>query len=185
MYLYFTFSACSCQHATRHFVIANVVLKYSILTSTVYCSFAVIVIVIHGGDLMPRKGENIYKRKDGRWEGRYIKGRDGKKAIYGYVYSKSYSEIKKKLILKRAEYALEENEPSASTMKDALFSELSEMWLRSIQSSVKESTWIKYRNILKCNVDPRLGNKNMSEIDYSVVSALCNDLMESGGKDMC
>ena len=132
---------------------------------------------------MPRKGENIYKRKDGRWEGRYIKGRDGKKAIYGYVYSKSYSEIKKKLILKRAEYALEENEPSASTMKDALFSELSEMWLRSIQSSVKESTWIKYRNILKCNVDPRLGNKNMSEIDYSVVSALCNDLMESGGKD--
>ena len=59
---------------------------------------------------MPRKGENIYKRKDGRWEGRYIKGRDGKKAIYGYVYSKSYSEIKKKLILKRAEYALEEKE---------------------------------------------------------------------------
>lgn len=24
---------------------------------------------------MPRKGENIYKRKDGRWEGRYIKAR--------------------------------------------------------------------------------------------------------------
>lgn len=22
---------------------------------------------------MPKKGENIYKRKDGRWEGRYIK----------------------------------------------------------------------------------------------------------------
>ncbi len=63
--------------------------------------FAVIVIVIHGGDLMPRKGENIYKRKDGRWEGRYVKGRNGKKAIYGYVYSKSYSEVKKQLIRKR------------------------------------------------------------------------------------
>ena len=24
---------------------------------------------------MSRKGENIYKRKDGRWEGRYIKAR--------------------------------------------------------------------------------------------------------------
>ena len=23
---------------------------------------------------MPRKGENIYKRKDGRWEARYVKG---------------------------------------------------------------------------------------------------------------
>ena len=132
---------------------------------------------------MPRKGENIYKRKDGRWEGRYVKGRNGKKAIYGYVYSKSYSEVKKQLILKRAEYALEENKPSASAMKDALFSDLSEMWLRSIQASIKESTWIKYRNILKCSVVPRLGNTNSSEIDYSVVSAFCNDLMESGGKD--
>lgn len=131
---------------------------------------------------MPRKGENIYKRKDGRWEGRYVKGRDGKKAIYGYVYSKSYSEVKKQLILKRAEYALEENKPSASAMRDALFSELSEMWLRSIQASVKESTWIKYRNILKCSIVPRLGDTNLSEIDYSVVSALCTDLMESGGK---
>ena len=25
--------------------------------------------------IMSRKGENIYKRKDGRWEGRYIKAR--------------------------------------------------------------------------------------------------------------
>lgn len=132
---------------------------------------------------MPRKGENIYKRKDGRWEGRYVKGRDGKKAIYGYVYSKTYSEVKKQLILKRAEYALEENKPSVSVMKDGKFSELSEMWIRSIQASVKESTWNKYRNILKCSIVPRLGNKNLSEIDYSVVSALCNDLMESGGKD--
>ena len=47
---------------------------------------------------MPRKGENIYKRKDGRWEGRYIKGRktDGR-AAYGYVYAKTYREVKEKL----------------------------------------------------------------------------------------
>lgn len=32
---------------------------------------------------MPRKGENIYKRKDGRWEGRFIKGRSATgKALY-------------------------------------------------------------------------------------------------------
>ena len=34
---------------------------------------------------MPRKGENIYKRKDGRWEGRYIKARSKTgKAVYEY-----------------------------------------------------------------------------------------------------
>ena len=47
---------------------------------------------------MARRGENIYKRKDGRWEGRYIKGKDSKgKATYGYVYSKTYNEVKEKL----------------------------------------------------------------------------------------
>ena len=44
---------------------------------------------------MARKGENIYKRKDGRWEGRYIKSRSSTgKANYGYVYAKSYREVK-------------------------------------------------------------------------------------------
>ena len=46
---------------------------------------------------MARKGENITKRKDGRWEARIIKGRtlDGK-ARYQYIYGKSYSEVRQK-----------------------------------------------------------------------------------------
>lgn len=47
---------------------------------------------------MSKRGENIYKRKDGRWEGRYIKCRTPHGKIqYGYVYGKSYSEVKSKL----------------------------------------------------------------------------------------
>ena len=48
---------------------------------------------------MARKGENIYKRKDKRWEARYIKGyhSDGR-AKYGYCYAVSYSEVKKEII---------------------------------------------------------------------------------------
>lgn len=47
---------------------------------------------------MSKKGENIYKRRDGRWEGRYIRGylADGK-AKYAYVYGKTYTETKQKL----------------------------------------------------------------------------------------
>ncbi|XOQ44477.1 MAG: MORN repeat protein [Clostridium sp.] len=41
---------------------------------------------------MPRRGENIYKRKDGRWEGRVL-NYDGK---YKYVYAKTYKEVKEK-----------------------------------------------------------------------------------------
>lgn len=43
-----------------------------------------------------RKGKNIYKRKDGRWEGRYIKEKKGGKIVYGYVYGKSYQEALQK-----------------------------------------------------------------------------------------
>ncbi len=52
---------------------------------------------------MPKKGENIYKRKDSRWEGRYRKGTDPSgKTQFGYVYGKTYKEVHDKLVrLKR------------------------------------------------------------------------------------
>jgi len=37
--------------------------------------------------LMARRARNIYKRKDGRWEGRYIKERVNGKAKYAAVYA--------------------------------------------------------------------------------------------------
>ena len=44
---------------------------------------------------MSKRGDNIHKRKDGRWEGRYKKGRkpDGT-IIYGSLYGKTYREVK-------------------------------------------------------------------------------------------
>lgn len=47
---------------------------------------------------MAKTGENIYKRKDGRWEGRFISTRktDGK-AKYTSVYARTYAEVKAKL----------------------------------------------------------------------------------------
>ena len=55
---------------------------------------------------MARHGENIDKRKDGRWEGRYIKGRsETGKAIWGYVYAYSYVDAKSALIRKKVKTA--------------------------------------------------------------------------------
>ena len=55
-------------------------------------------------ETMARKGENIYKRKDGRWEGRYhkINMADGRQK-YASVYGKTYKEVKEKLFLKKRE----------------------------------------------------------------------------------
>ena len=60
--------------------------------------------VVKGEKEMSRKGENIFKRKDGRWEGRYIRTYDEcGKAVYGYLYGKNYKEVKR-----RPRYIIEE-----------------------------------------------------------------------------
>ena len=44
---------------------------------------------------MGRRGENIRKRKDGRWEARMLTGYDNaRKAKYHSIYGKTYSEVK-------------------------------------------------------------------------------------------
>ena len=52
---------------------------------------------------MARHGENIYKRQDGRYEGRYVTGKtkDGK-TRFGYVYARQYAEVRRLLLEKKA-----------------------------------------------------------------------------------
>lgn len=51
--------------------------------------------MVKGGLYMSRKGENIRKRKDGRWEGRYKQGKNSNGTTrYLSVYGKTYTEHK-------------------------------------------------------------------------------------------
>lgn len=80
---------------------------------------------------MPRKGENIYKRKDSRWEGRYIRGYDpAGKAQFGYVYARTYSEVKKKLLA-----AKQDRQPVNPGKKD--LASCCDEWLLISRSKVK------------------------------------------------
>ena len=127
---------------------------------------------------MARRGENIYKRKDGRWEGRYIKGRDSKsKAIYGYVYSKSYTEVKEKLSKAKnecKEYLLTESDNVA-------LSEFAIQWLESIRNNCKPSTYVKYRNTVAKHVIPELGNYKLHQIETKVINTFCNGKLQNYG----
>ena len=87
---------------------------------------------------MARKGENIYKRKDGRWEARYIVGRyvNGR-AKYRSVYAWSYSEVKKKRqdeMLKMADMDYE-GQPKAGTVES-----VAKAWIRDSTHKWKKST---------------------------------------------
>lgn len=130
---------------------------------------------------MPKKGENIYKRKDGRWEGRYIKSRsDTGKIIYGYVYGKSYREVKTKL---REKTLTQKVQPVVSnTISTNTFSAIAFDWLESIKSQIKESTFNKYQNTLTNYILPLYGEQTLDKITYDFIESCCNLQMVSGGK---
>ena len=112
---------------------------------------------------MARKGENIYKRKDGRWEGRYIKGRKPNgQALYGSVYGKKYSEVKHRLIPLKSAYAAREHVKVSftGTVWDWLV-----FWLNDLEKpNIKPSTYASYRNKLKNHVLPALGDKRLDKL---------------------
>lgn len=53
---------------------------------------------------MARHGENIYLRKDGRFEGRYVKGRTTQgRTKFGYIYGYQYTDVQRRLMVKKLE----------------------------------------------------------------------------------
>lgn len=129
---------------------------------------------------MSRKGENIYKRKDGRWEGRYIIGHNNSKIIYGYIYGKSYKEVREKLIQKKA--LPNQNSDDESNLTQP-FSAYAKLWLSEKKSIVKYSTYIKYCNLLDGYIIPGIGNETIEKIGYDKISDFCIKLLQSGRKN--
>lgn len=128
---------------------------------------------------MPRKGENIYKRRDGRWEGRYIRAYEGNRAKYGYVYGKSYGDVKKKLIEKKAGFR---NGKENEEVPDELFMSVAGMWLESCKNSCKESTVVKYRNLLEHYINPYIGKVSLGAVKTAMVTDMLLELSCCGGK---
>lgn len=131
---------------------------------------------------MPRKGENIYKRKDGRWEGRYIKSKSlAGKAAYGYVYAKTYRDVKAKLHNAVASCSSKNNIP-LTTSTDC-FSSIASEWFDNIMPQVKESTANKYRNLLQSYILPIYGEQTLDHITFDFIESQCNNLLLHGGRN--
>ncbi len=130
---------------------------------------------------MPRRGENIRKRKDGRWEGRYIKGYDSKsqKAKYASVYGKTYSETKQKL--NEARYKSSIGITYIDT-KNKLFGEVITNWFNSKKMNLKPSSSIKYQNLIESHILPELGHRKMRELNYDLFYTFLNEQRKSGNK---
>ena len=129
---------------------------------------------------MPRKGENIYKRKDGRWEARYVKGctTEGKTA-YGYCYGKTYREAKAKVT--EAKARLVQNLPHTGGGTRRCFSSYCDEWLKINRSKVKESTYVKYLSMLDKHIKPKLGNYYVQSLSSVLIEQFSYELLSENG----
>ena len=99
---------------------------------------------------MPRRGENIYKRKDGRWEARYIYSfKEDGSPRYRSIYAADYLTVKKK-----QNDAKRKMDPrlfqSVRMKKNISFYGL--LWLERMKPSCKESTYVRYHIIFSATI---------------------------------
>ena len=126
---------------------------------------------------MALKERNIYKRKDGRFEGRFIKGRrtDGK-AIYGAVYARSYAEVKEKLVRAKIENS---NLWTKHNVKQSV-AKVVEKYLETLKTRIKPSTYWVYHGYIENHIQPHFGNMLCYALTMEATQDFVNTVFESG-----
>ncbi len=120
---------------------------------------------------MARRGENIYKRKDGRYEGRYIKFYNSAgKAVYGYLYSKSYTDLKERLKSCKTE------KWGASKGMNIPLGEWMNTWLSSLGTTRKPTTQRVYKSHIENHINPALGAIPLKKLNAEQIQNFVNDL---------
>ena len=126
------------------------------------------------------KGENIFHRKDGRWEARYIKGYElSGKIKYGFCYGKTYREAKEKVTKYKA--ALVNGKAVPTNTAKHRFAYYCNEWLRLKKGKIRESTYIKYSTVLEKHIKPKLGGCFPLGISTGVIDDFTHELLFDDG----
>lgn len=121
---------------------------------------------------------NIRKRKDGRWEGRYIAGHDKNgKAIRKNVLGKTQAEVKEKL----------KNALDAATKLDLSKADTYtvEQWMNlwfELYSKpyIRETTQRSYQGIIDKHIVPYIGKIKLTKLTTRDIQKMYNDLRAEG-----
>lgn len=124
---------------------------------------------------MVRLAENITKRKDGRFMGRFIIGYDNKgKAAYQYVYGKTYDEAEQKLMIGR------EIESRYLSGRNISVKKVYAEWLNAVVNRVKESTFANYKIKFEKHILPEFGDMSCTELSAGAINAFINRKLADG-----
>ena len=129
---------------------------------------------------MSKKGENIYKRNDGRWEGRYKSGFDKNgKTKYKSVYSKTYGGCKQKLLLaKNMQLKQKNNVKLHITIKEII-----SVWIKGVCINVKQSTLNTYINIIDNHILPIMAQMPIYSITTEFLNQYVIEKIKNGRVD--
>lgn len=127
---------------------------------------------------MARRGENIHKRKDGRWEARVLDRDEYGNKKYRSIYAKTYKEVKEKRLDTELNRQTDKNSDTA-----VLFGDVVDMWLINNFFSQKQSTKLKYQVMIEKHIRPVFGNMSISDIDEDMINHFLVIKMESGRLD--
>ena len=123
---------------------------------------------------MGKSGSNLYKRKDGRWEARVIKGyTEQGKAAYAYFYGRSQKEVQDKIA---AFPSCEKGKAEAAPRFEAIL----DAWLKSKESAVRKSSYVKYFNLVNNYIKPSLGHYMPDDIGEEVLNAYIAEKRRTG-----
>lgn len=127
---------------------------------------------------MSRRGTNIRKRADGRWEGRYYivdtAGSKKCKSVYGH----SYKEVTERLLTAKAASL---NQTAAPKQSAITVKAVAEKWLESITTSRKCSTIQKYTTIYNKYIKPNWGESVIDQLNQNEILKL---LPETAGESV-
>lgn len=122
---------------------------------------------------------NIYKRKDGRFEGRIPFGRDDNGNLkYRYLYSRNLTELKEKML-----YAYTTSERYSPVVGGKTLHELSLEWLGSAKLRVKESSYCCYEKIVTKHIIPYFEKIKYCELNTPKINAFIEYLLKYGKSD--
>lgn len=124
------------------------------------------------------KGDNIFHRKDGRWEARYIKGRSSQnRIIYGYVYGKTHREAKFKREQKMFELSSQSAGKKKPDQKSSLIA-LCKEYLNLRRMQVKPSTYAKYESYMRLYLEPYFSGSDHLPLTTLEIAEFCGWLQQ-------
>ena len=119
---------------------------------------------------------NIYKRKDGRFEGRIPFGRDDNGNLkYRYLYSRNLTELKEKML-----YAYTTSEKYSPVVCGKTLHELSLEWLGSAKLRVKKSSYFCYEKIVTKHIIPYFKQIKYTELNTPKINTFIEYLLKNG-----